>query len=81
MVAKNPERWSKMVTEAQDVLKEIAGEFNTLPVPFQSAFTNACKRAEASYWIWDGIHPTYSGHGLMKDFWIETVRKRCAMIS
>ena len=81
MVTRNPERWLEMVAAVQNVVKKIAGEFNTLLVPYQSAFTNACKRADASYWIWDGIHPTYSGHGLMKDVWIETVRKRCDMIA
>jgi lysophospholipase L1-like esterase len=81
MVAGNQARWVEMVTAAQGILKKISGEFNTLFVPYQSAFTNASKRAEASYWIWDGIHPTYSGHGLMKEVWIETVRKRCDLIS
>jgi lysophospholipase L1-like esterase len=81
MVTKNPEHWSEMVTGAQRILKDLAKEYNAVHVPYQSAFTDACKKAEAPYWIWDGIHPTYAGHGLMKDLWIDTVRKRCAKIS
>ena len=43
-------------------------------VHFQHMFEDATKRAPADYWIWDGVHPTYSGHQLMADEWIRTVR-------
>ena len=37
-------------------------------------FDDATKRAPADYWIWDGVHPTFSGHQLMADEWVRTVR-------
>jgi len=37
-------------------------------------FDDACKLAPAEHWIWDGVHPTYSGHQLMADEWERTVR-------
>lgn len=32
-------------------------------------------RAPAEHWIWDGVHPTYSGHQIMADEWERTVRE------
>jgi lysophospholipase L1-like esterase len=37
-------------------------------------FEDATKRAPAEYWIWDGVHPTYSGYQLMADEWCRSVR-------
>jgi len=37
-------------------------------------FEDATNRAPAEYWIWDGVHPTYSGHQLMADEWTRAMR-------
>jgi phospholipase/lecithinase/hemolysin len=42
-------------------------------VLYQEAFDAALKRAPASYWSWDGVHPTYAGHALMAETWLKTV--------
>ena len=34
---------------------------------------DACKQAPATYWVWDAVHPTYSGHQLMANAWIKAV--------
>lgn len=52
-------------------------------VHFQKLFEDATKRAPAEYWIWDGVHPIYSGHQLMADEWVRAVRagwpeKKCS---
>lgn len=44
-------------------------------VRFQAVFEAACLRAPADYWIWDGVRPTYSGHQLMADAWMQAVRE------
>jgi lysophospholipase L1-like esterase len=43
-------------------------------VRFQRAFDEAAWRAPAEHWIRDGVHPTYSGHQIMADEWVRTVR-------
>ena len=40
---------------------------------FHGVFDEACKRVPAEYWIWDGVHPTFSGHQLLADEWAKTV--------
>ncbi len=42
-------------------------------VRYQRLFDTASTRAPASYWVWDGVHPTYAGHGLMATEWLKTV--------
>ena len=42
-------------------------------VPLQAVLDDACKRADASYWIWDGVHPTAAGHELIARQWLAVV--------
>jgi lysophospholipase L1-like esterase len=58
----------------QRVVAKLAEKYHAAFVPFQQAFDEATKRMPADYWIWDGIHPTYSGHQLIANEWITIVR-------
>lgn len=73
MVAKDADAWNRNLSIVQAATKDLAATFKAVYVPFQDVFIKACKRADASYWIWDGIHPTYAGHGLMADQWLSVV--------
>jgi lysophospholipase L1-like esterase len=42
-------------------------------VDFQAALDAACRRAPVEHWVWDGVHPTYSGHQIMADAWERAV--------
>jgi phospholipase/lecithinase/hemolysin len=42
-------------------------------VHYQQAFDAACAKAPAAHWSWDGVHPTYAGHGLMAEEWLKAV--------
>ncbi len=66
-------QWRAKVEARQDVVARMGAKYNTPVVKLQGVFENACKRAPAEYWIWDGIHPTYSGHQLIADEWVRTV--------
>jgi lysophospholipase L1-like esterase len=57
----------------QAIVAKLAAKYHAPVVHFQKVFDEACKRAPADYWIWDGVHPTYSGHQLMADEWVRTV--------
>ena len=51
--------------------------YSDMPDAFvQPVFDAACKVAPAEHWIWDGVHPTYSGHQLMADEWERTDRAK-----
>ena len=67
------ETWSADMKQRQEIVAKLARKYHAALVRFQRAFDTACKRAPAEHWIWDGIHPTYSGHQIMADEWVRTV--------
>lgn len=75
MVLKQRSRWTETMGAVQEIVKRVAREHSAVFLPYQSAFERACRRAPAAYWIWDGIHPTYAGHGVMKELWLEKVSR------
>jgi len=66
--------WRAEVQLRQDVVAKLATKYHAALVRYQKVFDDAGKRAPAEYWIWDGVHPTYSGHQLMADEWVRTVQ-------
>jgi lysophospholipase L1-like esterase len=62
------------VVARQKIVAKLANKHGAAIVHFQRALDEACKRAPASHWIWDDIHPTYAGHQIMADEWERVVR-------
>lgn len=69
------EEWSAGIKQRQAIVSKLAEKYHAALVHFQKAFDEACARAPADHWIWDGVHPTYSGHQIMAEEWERTVRK------
>ncbi|MDF3057582.1 MAG: lysophospholipase [Rariglobus sp.] len=61
------------VQKRQDAVARLAAKYKLPLVRFQQTYDDACKRAPAEHWCWDGIHPHYAGHALMADAWLQTV--------
>jgi lysophospholipase L1-like esterase len=68
------EAWNDDLAKRRSVVEKLAKAHGAALVPFQHAFDEAVKRAPAEHWIWDGVHPTYSGHQIMADEWERAVR-------
>ncbi len=60
----------------QATTARIAKNHGAIFVPLQAAFDSALKRANADFWIWDGIHPTYAGQQIIADEWCNSVARR-----
>ena len=67
--------WSQNCAERGKILRNIAEDFGAIIVDYPRVFQAAQKRAPISYWFWDGIHPTSSGHGLMASAWYDAIQK------
>ena len=63
------------VKKRQAIVAKLTRKHHAARVKFQRVFDEACKRAPAQYWVWDSVHPTYSGHQLMADEWIKTANQ------
>ncbi len=67
------DEWFPGIVQRQQVVARLAEKYGAALVHFQKVFDAACSRAPAEYWIWDGVHPTYSGHQLMAEEWVRVV--------
>ena len=73
-----PARYNRYVTgvaEKTAVAKRIAQKYSLPLVELQPVFDEACKKAPAEYWSYDGVHPTACGHELIKRCWLEAFYK------
>ena len=68
------EQWKTIMPQMRAVLARLGEKYHAPVVHFQTVFDDALKRAPVDYWIWDGVHPTYSGHALMADEWKRVYR-------
>jgi lysophospholipase L1-like esterase len=73
---KEQSTYGPAVQAYREAVARLAAKYKAVLVPLQNVFDDACKRAPAEYWIWDGIHPTYAGHQLIADAWVESVQKQ-----
>lgn len=67
------EKWFPEFDGFRASAKKVATEFNTVFVPFQSAFDEAVKKAPPAHWAGDGVHPTMAGAYLMGETWLAAV--------
>lgn len=73
-VKKKLEIWEPEISKRQEVVKKLASNYDTIFIELQKPFNEACKKAPAEYWIWDGIHPMPAGHELIARTWINEMR-------
>ncbi len=72
-VKENIDNYEKEIKLRQQAVKDLAGKYKAIFVPFQAAFNKALQKAPPEYWIWDGIHPMPAGHQLMAIEWLKQV--------
>jgi lysophospholipase L1-like esterase len=75
-VKDNWEKYHSDIVKRQTIVRKLALKYNAVFVGFQEVFDQACSKAPANYWIWDGVHPTVAGHELMAREWLNQIGKR-----
>lgn len=66
--------WEDFKTGAKEravIAKKIADEYGLEFVPLADMFNEVAEKAEPSYWLSDGVHPTFFGHELIANEWIK----------
>jgi len=72
--SKNFEKREQMIAELTKKIEKIAKKYDAVVVPFNNLVHHTIvshPSVPASYWIWDGIHPTPAMHYLMAEKWLE----------
>lgn len=62
------ENWQEFRSETElraKSVKAVAEKYNLAFVPLQEKFDELAKKAESTYWLSDGVHPTAAGHGVI----------------
>jgi len=71
------EHWEEFRSETEKraaMSKKIADTYNLPFIPLQKGFDELAEKVSADYWLFDGVHPTASGHEYIKTQWIETFK-------
>ena len=69
----NYKDWVKVLGKRQEIVKNLAKEYDAAFVPLQQAFDAAATVKEDTYWLYDGVHPTPAGHMLIAQNWLNAV--------
>lgn len=64
------ERYRRMA-QIRELVRRIATDYKAVFVPTQELFNSLTAQREASYWVWDGVHPTEAGHGVIARQWLK----------
>ncbi len=76
----NWSKWHSEIQKRQEIVKNLAINYDAVFVNLQEPFDKACNRAPADYWIWDGVHPMPAGHELIARQWISKVRSEITFL-
>ena len=69
-----PDKWnifSSEVRKRAEKAKAVAEKYGLTYIPLQEKFDEAAGKAENTYWLADGVHPTAMGHELIKREWLK----------
>ncbi len=66
--------WQNLLTRVQDSVRTVARETSVYFLPLQHMFDSLAQNPQPSYWLWDGVHPTESGHWMIANAWLEFVQ-------
>lgn len=63
-----------MTRRLAEIVRSVAGRHGATVVPYDELLEKTTAdnpQVPASYWLWDGIHPTTQFHALMSQLWLE----------
>ncbi|NPV79477.1 MAG: SGNH/GDSL hydrolase family protein [Firmicutes bacterium] len=68
-------RWREDLDPKIHVVRKLAREFETLLLPLDGLFAQACTRRDPSFWSPDGVHPSPAGHALIARAWLDLLER------
>lgn len=74
----NEEYWEEFSNEVKkraEMAKKIAEKYNLPYILLQDGFNKLAEKADSSYWIVDGVHPSANGHEFIKREWLKAFKE------
>lgn len=72
-IEERPSKMREYLNPLIDVVRKLSKEYNAVLVPLDDIFAQAAEKREPSFWTDDGIHPTFEGHALIAQAWLDRV--------
>ncbi len=72
---KHKDIWMQLLPEYRKIIKSLAQKFNVEYIELQDEFEAMTKYHDTQYWLWDGIHPSEQGHGIIARKLFESLKK------
>ncbi|MBR5272730.1 MAG: SGNH/GDSL hydrolase family protein [Clostridia bacterium] len=69
--AKQMDFFRREVPKRAEMAKKIGDKYGIPVIELQSGFDALCEKAEPSFWLYDGVHPSFAGHEFIKSKWLE----------
>lgn len=72
------ERWDSFNSEVRkraESAKKVAEKYGLTFIPLQEKLSALCEEAPASFWLMDGVHPSYAGNMLIAEEVLSAVKK------
>lgn len=70
-VPEDRKNWREDLDPKIQAARELSLEYADAYVPLDGIFAAAACRQDPAYWTPDGVHPSYKGHALMAESWLE----------
>ena len=61
----------RLINTYQSVVRRVAEDYGAVFVPLQEKLNRLCEKQSHEYWVWDGVHPTEAGHGIIAREWLK----------
>jgi lysophospholipase L1-like esterase len=73
-VPEDREAWREDLDPRIGVVRRLAREFSAILVPLDAIFAQAVTQRESVFWASDGVHPTFEGHALIAQSWLQGIK-------
>ena len=65
------ESWRPILDPKIEVVRELAQEFAATHIALDDIFQQASKKRKPEFWAGDAVHPSFAGHALIAQSWLQ----------
>jgi len=73
-VPEDRKTWREDLDPKIDVVRKLAHEYHAHLIPLDGIFAQAAALREPAFWASDGVHPSNTGHALIAQAWLHTIK-------